>query len=199
MAAQQGPTAPPKDGLSSATGEAPLDVENRQKISGGKPVNISSNQLKFDRVNGLTLFSGDVKVLHDGLVMNSDLLQASEGNRMASALGNVKVDDLKSNLHLSCGNLDYNDLMSQITAHDHPVLSTVDETGLPVTILSRQMELYEQEKKVIAHQDVEILRDASRSESQLATFDVPKSDQLVLGGKSKDFSRPKELWRAGVL
>jgi lipopolysaccharide export system protein LptA len=187
LLAQQGPTAPPRDGLSSASGEAPLDVENRQKISGGKPVNISSNQLKFDRVNGLTLFSGNVKVFHDGLVMNSDLLQASEGNRMASAFGSVRVDDLKSNLHLTCGNLDYNDLMNQITAHDHPVLSTVDEAGLPVTILSRQMELYAQEKKVVAHQDVEILRDASRSESQLATFDG-KSDQLVLEENPRIFT-----------
>jgi lipopolysaccharide export system protein LptA len=69
--------------------------------------------------------------------------------------------------------------MDQITAHDHPVLDTVDENGMPLTIRSRQMELYAQQKKVVAHQDVEILHDGGRSEAQLATFDA-KTNQLVL-------------------
>ncbi|HVM32021.1 MAG TPA: LptA/OstA family protein [bacterium] len=191
--AQVGPTRPAPQAAAvaaenpDADSSDPLDTGNRAKISGSKPVNISSNQLSFDRLNGLTLFNGDVKVLHDQLILNSDQLQAAEDNRVASAFGNVKVDDLKSRLHLTCGNLDYHDLMNQITAHDHPVLSAVDEAGHPLTIRARQMELYPQTKEVVAHQDVEILHDSGRSEAQLATFDS-KTDQLVLEENPRVFT-----------
>jgi lipopolysaccharide export system protein LptA len=180
--AQQGPTAPmAANGATAPPQEANpvVDVENRKKISPDKPVNITSDRLNFDKLNGLTLFNGSVKVVHDEVTLNSDEVQASASNRVATALGHVRVNDLKSNIHLTCGNLDYHDLMDQITAHDHPVLDTLDENGMPLTIRSRQMELYTQQKRVVAHQDVEILHDGGRSEAQLATFDA-KTNQLVL-------------------
>jgi lipopolysaccharide export system protein LptA len=192
--AQQGPTSPtaPKGEVSPAstiptTANSPLDVDNRKTISPEKPVNITSNQLSFDKLNGLTLFNGAVKVTHDQIILNSDQVEAASNNRVATALGNVRVNDLKSNLHLTCGNLDYHDLMDQITAHDHPVIDTLDENGMPMTIRSRQMELYTQQKKVVAHQDVEILHDTGRSEAQLATYDA-KTDQVVLEENPRVFT-----------
>jgi len=186
--AQQGPTSPTSPGSeASPTTASPLDVENRKTISPEKPVNIISNQLSFDKLNGLTLFNGAVKVTHDQIILNSDLVEAASNNRVATALGHVRVNDLKSNLHLICGNLDYHDLMDQITAHDHPVIDTLDENGMPMTIRSRQMELYTQQKKVVAHQDVEILHDTGRSEAQLATYDA-KTDQVVLEENPRVFT-----------
>ncbi len=179
--AQQGPTSPaaPNGGSAPATEKALLDGDRLKSISPEKPVNITSDQLSFDKLNGLTLFNGAVKVTHDQVILNSDQVEASSNNRVATALGHVRVNDLKSNMHLTCGNLDYHDLMDQITAHDHPVIDTLDENGLPMTIRSRQMELYTQQKKVVAHQDVEILHDTGRSEAQLATYDG-KTDQVIL-------------------
>ncbi|MGH7739151.1 MAG: LptA/OstA family protein [bacterium] len=179
--AGQGPTAPKITGSPSqpASGSEALDVKNQKKISSHKPVNITSNQLSFDKLDGLTLFNGAVKVVHGHVILNSDEVKASADNGVATALGHVKVDDLKANLHLTCGNLDYHDLMNLITAHDHPSLNTLDEKGEPLTIRSRQMELFPEEKKVVAHQDVEILHDGGRMEAQLATFDA-QTDELVL-------------------
>jgi lipopolysaccharide export system protein LptA len=157
----------------------PLDIQSQKKVSPQKPVNISSNRLNFDRLNGLTLFHGNVQVIHDKVTVNSDELQATADNREATALGNVKVFDKKSNIHMTCGNLEYRDLLNSITAHDHPILSTLDENGLPITIRSRQMELFADKKMVVAHQDVEIIHDEGRSEAQLATF-YADNDQLIL-------------------
>ncbi|HET9870031.1 MAG TPA: LptA/OstA family protein [bacterium] len=173
------PTAPLAPGATPAPAAQALDTGKRGEVSSRKPVDISSDQLSFDRLGGQTLFTGDVKVLHDQLTLTSDQLETTEGNRQASATGNVRVDDLKSGLHLTCGNLDYADLMDRITAHDHPQLTTVDGNGVPVTLRARQLELDSDVKRVTAHQDVEIFRDDSRSEAQLATFDS-KTDQLVL-------------------
>lgn len=146
------------------------DIDQKREVSQKKPVNITSSQLTFDRLKGLTLFKENVRAVHSPLVMDADLLKSIEGNKEATAEGHVKVVDASSGITLTCGSLEYLDLMNTMTAHDHPVLVSLDEDGLPITIKGRQMELDSIKKTVIVNQNVEIVHENGKGEAQKATY-----------------------------
>src|SRR5258708_4511141 len=105
-----------------------VEIKEDRKISAKKPVNISSVQLLFQKLQGLTLFKGEVKALHGDLVLTADEIRAFSENNAATAKGHVKVIDKSSAIPLTCGNLEYQDLINPITAHTHPVLTTTHQT-----------------------------------------------------------------------
>ena len=129
------------------------DMDQKREVSHKKPVNITASQLTFDRLKGLTVFKEKVHAVHDPLVMDSDLLKSIEGNKEATAEGHVKVVDASSAITLTCGSLEYLDLMNTMTAHDHPLLVSLDEDGIPITIRGRQMELDSLRKTVVVNHD----------------------------------------------
>jgi lipopolysaccharide export system protein LptA len=156
-----------------------FEIKKDQQVSSKKPVNISSHQLTFERPEGLTLFTGDVKATHDKIILLSDEIHAMEGNREATANGHVSVVDSSQGITLTCGNLEYQDLMNLMTAHDHPVLTTLDENGHPITITGRQMEVDSEKKTVVINQNVQIIHKEGHAEAQKATF-LSGSDKFVL-------------------
>lgn len=146
------------------------DMDQKREVSKRKPVNITSAQLTFDRLKGLTVFKENVRAVHSPLVMDSDLLKSIEGNKEATAEGHVKVVDASSGITLTCGSLEYLDLMNTMTAHDHPLLVSLDEDGIPITIRGRQMELDSIKKTVVVNQNVEIVHENGKGEAQKATY-----------------------------
>lgn len=156
-----------------------VEVKEDRDVSSHKPVNISASQLTFDRPLGLTLFTGKVKALHDQVVIFADQIRALEENREATAVGHVEVIDHSQAITLTCGNLEYQDLMDLMTAHDHPVLTTLDENGRPITVLGRQMEVDSVKKTVVINQNVQILHKEGKAEAQRATF-LSKQDKFIL-------------------
>jgi lipopolysaccharide export system protein LptA len=165
--------------LGTAVFLSAFEIKKDQQVSAQKPVNISSHQLTFERPEGLTLFTGDVKATHDKIILLSDEIHAMEGNREATANGHVSVVDSSQGITLTCGNLEYQDLMNLMTAHDHPVLTTLDENGHPITITGRQMEVDSEKKTVIINQNVQIIHKEGHAEAQKATF-LSGSDKFVL-------------------
>jgi len=155
------------------------DIKDNREVSNRKPVNISAVQLLFDRLKGLTLFKGDVKATHDQVVLTSNEIRAVSENREATAEGKVKVVDPTAALTMTCGNLEYLDLMNLMTAHDHPLLTSLDENGRPITVLGRQMELDSVRKTVVIQQNVQIFHDGGRAEAQKATF-LSKEDKFIM-------------------
>ncbi len=164
-----------------------FEVEKDQQISSKKPVNISSHRLMFDKPKGLTLFSGNVKAIHDKIVLISDEIHAMEDNREATANGHVYVVDSSQGITLTCGNLEYQDLMNLMTAHDHPVLTTLDENGSPVTVTGRQMEVDSKKKTVVINQNIQILHKDGHAEAQKATF-LSQDDKFVLEDDPKVYA-----------
>ena len=158
---------------------AAYDIKDNREVSNRKPVNISAFQLLFDRLKGLTLFKGEVKATHDQVVLTADEVRAVSENREATAEGSVKVVDPSSALTMTCGNLEYLDLMNQMTAHDHPLLTSLDENGRPITAMGRQMELDSEKKTVVIRQNVQIFHDGGRAEAQKATF-LSKEDKFIM-------------------
>lgn len=158
-----------------------------QQVSAKHPVNISSYQLTFDRPEGLTLFTGDVKAVHDKVVLLADEIRALEENREATASGHVKVVDHSQGVTLTCGNLEYQDLMDLMTAHDHPLLTTLDERGVPITVLGRQMEVDSVEKTVTINQNVQIIHKDGKAEAQKATF-LSSQDKFILEDDPKVYT-----------
>jgi lipopolysaccharide export system protein LptA len=163
-----------------------LKSDDRQ-VSTHKPVNISSSQLMFDRPRRLTLFTGNVKAVHDKIVLQADKLDALEENREATADGHVQVVDLSQGITMTCGNLEYQDLMNLMTAHDHPLLTTLDEEGHPITVRGRQMEVDSDKKTVVINQNVQILHKEGRAEAQKATF-LSKEDKFILEDEPKVYT-----------
>ena len=155
------------------------EIKNDREVSSRKPVNISADQLTFDRAQGLTLFTGKVKAVHDQITLIADESRALEDNREATAQGRVKVVDASQGITLTCGNLEYQDRMNSMTAHDHPLLTTVDEEGHPITVLGRQMELDSAKKTVVINQNVQIIHREGRAEAQKATF-LSQQDKFIL-------------------
>ncbi len=155
------------------------DIKDNREVSSRKPVNISAVQLFFDRLKGLTLFKGGVKAVHDQVVLTANEVRAMSENREATADGKVKVVDPTTDLTVTCGNLEYQDLMSLMTAHDHPLLTSLDENGRPITAMGRQMELDSEKKTVVIHQNVQIFHDDGKAEAQKATF-LSKEDKFIL-------------------
>ncbi len=164
-----------------------FEAENDQKVTSQKPVNISSHQLTFEKLKGLTLFTGDVKATHDKIILLSDEIHAMEDNREATANGHVHVVDSSQGITLTCGNLEYQDLMELMTAHDHPVLTTLDENGHPITITGRQMEVDSKKKTVVINQNVQIIHRDGHAEAQKATF-LSQDDKFVLEEDPKVFT-----------
>lgn len=164
-----------------------LEAENDQKVSSRKPVNISSHQLTFEKLKGLTLFTGDVKATHDKIILLSDEIHAMEDNREATANGHVHVVDSSEGITLTCGNLEYQDLMNLMTAHDHPVLTTLDENGKPITVTGRQMEVDAQKRTVVINQNVQIIHKEGHAEAQKATF-LSQEDKFVLEDDPKVYT-----------
>jgi lipopolysaccharide export system protein LptA len=150
-----------------------------KNVSRKKPVSISSSQLTFDKLKGLTLFKGRVTALHGTVVLTADEIRAFSENNAATAKGHVKVVDKTQSVTLTCGNLEYQDLMDTMTAHDHPILTSIDNNKKPVTILGRQMELNSEQKTVVVNQNVQIIQAESKAEAQKATF-LANQNKLIL-------------------
>jgi lipopolysaccharide export system protein LptA len=162
-----------------AAGLLAFEVKDDRDVSSKKPVNITSNNLTFERPQGLTLFTGKVKAIHDQVTLLADEIRALEENRQATATGHVKVVDHSQGITLTCGNLEYQDLMDLMTAHDHPLLTTMDEKGQPITALGRQMEVDSIRKTVVINQNVKILHKEGTAEAQKATF-LSREDKFIL-------------------
>jgi lipopolysaccharide export system protein LptA len=156
-----------------------FEIDKAQEVSSKKPVQISSDQLTFDRPRGMTLFTGNVKALHDRIILLTQKLQALEDNREASATGSVKVTDASQGITLTCGSLEYEDRMNLMAAHDHPILTTQDEKGKTIKVSGRQMELDSEKKTVTINQNVLIEHPEGKGESQRATF-LSQSEQFIL-------------------
>ncbi len=155
------------------------EIQEHRNVNSRKPVSINANQLTFDRLKSLTIFKGKVKALHDKVTLNSDELRAVSDNHEATALGHILVVDSSTGMTLTCGNLEYQDLMDLMTAHDHPLMTAPDEKGLPITIMGRQMVLDSEKKTVQINQDVSILQADGKAEAQKATY-VSAEDKLIL-------------------
>jgi lipopolysaccharide export system protein LptA len=149
------------------------------QITRKKPVSISSSQLTFDKLKGLTLFKGKVKALHGTVVLTADEIRAFSEDNVATAKGHVRVVDKSEGVTLTCGNLEYQDLMETMTAHDHPMLLSVDNNKKPVTILGRQMIVDSDKKTIVVNQNVEIAQSQVNAEAQKATF-YANENKLVL-------------------
>ncbi len=167
----------------AAVGKA-YDIKDTREVSSRKPVIITSVQLIFDRLKGLTLFKGKVKAVHDHVTLSADEIRAASENREATADGKVRVVDPTAALTMTCGNLEYLDLMNLMTAHDHPLLTSLDENGRPISILGRQMELDSQKKTVVIHQNVQLIHDDGKAEAQKATF-LSREDKFILEEEPK--------------
>lgn len=155
------------------------EIQEHKSITPKKPVNINAQQLIFDRLKSLTVFKGLVKAIHDKVTLNSDEIRAVSDNRNATALGHVLVVDSSTAMTLTCGNLEYQDLMELMTAHDHPLLTAPDENGLPITVTGRQMVLDSETKTVQINQNVSISQADGKATAQKATY-ISTEDKFVL-------------------
>ncbi len=155
------------------------EIKEDRQISTQKPVLISASELTFDRLLGLTVFKGNVKAIHKDVTLTAQEIRALSGNRQATADGGVQVNDPTVPMGLSCGNLDYQDLMNLMTAHENPVLTSLDEDGRPITILGRQMEMDSETKTVYVNQDVKIYHDWGKGEAGKATY-LAREDKLIM-------------------
>jgi lipopolysaccharide export system protein LptA len=160
------------------------EIDEHKTVTSRKPVSINANQLNFDRLRSLTLFKGKVKAVHGKVTLTSDELRAIADNHEATALGHILVVDSGTAMTLTCGNLEYQDLMDLMTAHDHPILTAQDENGLPITIIGRQMVLDSENKTAQINQDVSILHGDGKAEAQKATY-FSQEDKLVLEDNPK--------------
>ena len=165
--------------LALVNGAWAFEVRDDREVSSRKPVVISASQLIFDRLKGLTTFKGKVKAVHNEVVLTSDWLRAITENQEAAADGHVQVTDPVNDMKLTCGNLEYQDRMNLMTAHDQPLLSCLDENGRPITVKGRQMEIDSQKKTVEIHQNVQIIHEGGKAESQKAVY-IAKEDKFIL-------------------
>jgi lipopolysaccharide export system protein LptA len=177
--------------LCAALGFA-FEIKEHTNISASKPVNITAEQLTFDRLKSLTLFKGKVKAIHDKVTLTSDEIRAISDNREATAEGHVSVVDSSSAMTLTCGNLEYLDLMNTMTAHDHPLLTSLDESGKPLTIRGRQIELNSENKTVVINQNVNILHNDGHAEAQKATY-LSREDKFILEEEPKVYTKNGEM------
>lgn len=159
-------------------------LTTESKITSKRPVEINSQELTFDRLTGMTVFKGDVQVLHDPTVMNADEVHAVSGNRQATAEGNVQVVDSGMAATLTCGHLEYKDKMRFISAHDSPKMATVDNDGNPVTMESRQMEFFSEQHMAVANQNVKVNSSQGKATAGRATY-LKDEGRLVLEEEPK--------------
>ncbi len=167
--------------------EAQKDKERDLKITPKKPVEIRSNELVYDRESGLTLFKGDVRVMHGGTDLRASEVRATSGNREATAETDVTVVDKEMAATLSCGHLDYKDQMRYISAHEEPKLTTVDKEDRPVTLDSRQMEFYSDQQMALANQDVRMTHGDGKAVAGRATY-LKSEGKVILEGEPRAFN-----------
>jgi lipopolysaccharide transport protein LptA len=159
-------------------------MEGEEKINAKRPVEIESNELTFDRETGLTVFKGNVKVNHKPTVMNADEVQATNGNRQATAEGQVQVVDSGMAATLTCGHLEYRDKMRYISAHDSPKMVSMDNDGNPVTMESRQMEFFSDQHMAVANQNVKVNHSQGKATAGRATY-LKDEGRMILEDEPK--------------
>jgi len=180
-------------GLILAAGKlGAYEIKEHKNVSSRKPVAISANQLLFNRFLSMTLFKGNVKAIHDQVTLTAKELRAFENNREATAEGHVIVIDPSSGMTLTCGNLEYQDLMDLMTAHDHPLLTAQDENGKPLTIQGRQIELDSENKTAVINQNVKIIHDDGEADAQKATY-LSREDKFILEDDPKVITSTGDL------
>ena len=163
-----------------------------KQVTRKNPVSISSSQLTFDKLKGLTLFKGKVKALHGTVVLTADEIRAFSDDNVATAKGHVKVVDKTQSVTLTCGNLEYQNMMEVMTAHDHPMLVSVDNKKKPVTILGRQMVIDSENKTFVVNQNVEILQAETNAEAQKATF-FANDNKLILENDPRVYTSSAQI------
>ena len=168
------------------------EIKDDREVSSRKPVQIGSDQMTYNRLKSLIQYKGNVVATHDKVVLTADEVRALTGNGEASAIGSVKVADSDAAMTMTCGNLEYRDRMNTITAHDHPLLTASNTKSGPLTIRSRQMELYSDKKEVVANQSVEIIDQGGRAQADKATF-VSKEDKMILEDDPQVFTPQGEI------
>lgn len=167
----------------AAVASSPPKIE----ITPKKPVEIRSRELTFERGSGLTRFTGDVVVTHGSLRLKADEVRATSGNRQATAEGRVQAVDESMAATLTCGHLEYRDLMGVITAHDDPTLTSVDDELRPVTLTSRQMEFYSERKEAVARQGVVVTSSDGYAVADQATL-LQDKGEILLEGEPRVFT-----------
>jgi lipopolysaccharide export system protein LptA len=163
-----------------------------KQVTRKNPVSISSSQLTFDKLKGLTLFKGKVKALHGTVVLTADEIRAFSDDNVATAKGHVRVVDKTQSVTLTCGNLEYQNMMEVMTAHDHPMLVSVDNNKKPVTILGRQMVIDSENKTFVVNQNVEIHQGETNVEAQKATF-FGNDNKLILENDPRVYTSSAEI------
>jgi lipopolysaccharide export system protein LptA len=163
-----------------------------KQVTRKNPVSISSAQLTFDKLKGLTLFKGKVKALHGTVVLTADEIRAFSDENVATAKGHVRVVDKSQSVTLTCGNLDYQNMMEVMTAHDHPILVSMDNNKKPVTILGRQMVVDSEKKTIVVNQNVQINQAQANAEAQKATF-FASDNKLVLENDPRVYTSSAEI------
>src|SRR5665213_788815 len=163
-----------------------------KQVTRKNPVSISSSQLTFDKLKGLTLFKGKVKALHGTVVLTADEIRAFSDDNVATAKGHVRVVDKTQSVTLTCGNLEYQNMMEVMTAHDHPMLVSVDNNKKPVTILGRQMVVDSENKTIVVNQNVQIDQAENNAEAQKATF-FANDNKLVLENDPRVYTSSAQI------
>jgi len=174
-------------GLGGFVLAAPVELPKFGDVSVRQPVEIRSRELLFERGDGMTKFSGDVQAIHGSMLLRADEIWATSGNRQATAEGHVSAIDNSMAATLTCGHLEYRDLMGIITAHDDPLLTSVDDKGNPVTLVSRQMEFYSEQKKAVANQSVVMTSLEGYARAQKATL-LQDRGEIFLEGEPHVFT-----------
>ncbi len=169
-----------------------VEIKEDRQVSAKKPVKIASVEVFFEKLKGLTLYKGKVTALHGDVVLTADEISAFSENNAATAKGHVKLIDKSSGITLTCGSLEYQGLMDSMTAHDHPVLTSEDQNGKPLTILGRQMELDLEKKIIVVNQNVLIVQSESKAEAQKATF-LSKENQMILEDDPKVYTSNAQI------
>jgi len=132
----------------------------------------------------MTYFKKKVKATHGRVTLTADEVTSIANNYEATAEGHVNVVDPTAAMTLTCGNLEYLDLMNTMTAHDQPVLTSKDEQGHPVTMKGRQMEVDSIKRTIVINQNVKIDTFDGQAESNKATL-LANDNEFILENDPK--------------
>lgn len=105
-----------------------------------RQIDISSDNLNYNKQDETAVFKGHVTVLSSDIVMYCDTLKAKNFQKDANADGHIRLIYKKEKLRMKCDRLTYGDNMNIITGYDNVVATKILEDGNTLTIYSDQVQ-----------------------------------------------------------
>ncbi|MEK6645843.1 MAG: LptA/OstA family protein [Candidatus Firestonebacteria bacterium] len=168
------------------------------EITVDAPLSITANKVEGNQKEKMVTYTGNVILKHSKSTVKSDIMKAYTENEKVVCDGNVYFINTKDKITIRSGHLEYYKQTKYAYVTENPVLVKKDKDNSETKVVSKEMEMFENDRIANAKGDVKITRKDIIATCQLATY-YSKEEKILLTGdpvaiQKKNTFRGEKIW-----